>query len=145
MLKAFCKIGQLWTNMPGILKNGKMHFHSYTCFLLLLNCISPIAILLVLGVLVVELVSLDELALSLALKRVDFLLCLSCFSFIISSTNLRFLFSLSELSWDLFFENTMLSKHICPPFLTNPFLPIYPLGYSQLQNNPSKELSNTML
>ena len=114
-------------------------------FLLLLNSISPNAILLVLGAFVVELVSSDELALELALERVDFLFCLSCFSFIISSTNLRFLFSLSKLSWALFFENARLSKHICPPFLTNPSLPTHPLGYNQLQNSPSKELSNTTL
>ena len=48
-------------------------------FLLLLNSISPNAILLVLGAFVVELVSSDELALGLVLRGVDFLFCLSCF------------------------------------------------------------------
>ena len=62
-----------------------------------------------------------------------------------SSESLRFLFSLSKLSWALCFENTRLSKHIYPPFLTNPSLPTHPLGYNQLQNSPSKELSNTTL
>ena len=89
-------------------------------FLLLLNSISPNAILLVLGAFAVELVSSDELALGLVLRRVDFLFCLSCFSFIISSTNLRFLFSLSKLSWALFFWEHKAFKAYMSPFLDKP-------------------------